>query len=84
MGLVSSWGNEEERRECCEWIGILCAKKSGHVIMLDPSPSTFCRKGSLAPLGRKLEVDATFLDTSSAVSASWSLEGDISPSLSLL
>ncbi|KAF4357729.1 hypothetical protein G4B88_023187 [Cannabis sativa] len=39
--LLSSWGNEEEKRECCEWIGIRCDNKSGHVISLDISPSTF-------------------------------------------
>ncbi|GMN65471.1 hypothetical protein TIFTF001_034553 [Ficus carica] len=40
-GVLSSWGKEEERRECCEWIGIRCDNPSGHVIGLDLSPSTF-------------------------------------------
>ncbi|KAM6547074.1 hypothetical protein CsatB_027810 [Cannabis sativa] len=39
--LLSSWGSEEEKRECCDWIGISCHNKSGHVIKLDISPSTF-------------------------------------------
>ncbi|GMN62037.1 hypothetical protein TIFTF001_031122 [Ficus carica] len=38
--FLPSWGNEEEKRECCEWIGIRCDNKSGHVIRLDLSPST--------------------------------------------
>ncbi|GMN50703.1 hypothetical protein TIFTF001_019855 [Ficus carica] len=33
----SSWGNEEEKRECCEWSGISCDNKSGHVVKLDLS-----------------------------------------------
>ncbi|XP_060960369.1 receptor-like protein EIX2 isoform X2 [Cannabis sativa] len=39
--LLSSWGSEEHKRECCDWIGIRCHNKSGHVISLDISPSTF-------------------------------------------
>ncbi|GMN69645.1 hypothetical protein TIFTF001_038692 [Ficus carica] len=42
-GFLTSWGNEEEKRECCEWIGIRCDNKSGHVIRLDLSPSTLGR-----------------------------------------
>ncbi|XP_062108895.1 receptor-like protein EIX2 [Humulus lupulus] len=38
---LSSWGEEEDQRECCEWIGIQCSNNSGHVIKLDLSPSTF-------------------------------------------
>ncbi|KAF3441241.1 hypothetical protein FNV43_RR15154 [Rhamnella rubrinervis] len=34
-GLLSSWGKEEEKRECCRWFGIYCDNKSGHVISLD-------------------------------------------------
>ncbi|XP_060960745.1 receptor-like protein EIX2 [Cannabis sativa] len=41
--VLSSWGEEEERRECCEWIGIKCNNNSNnhHVTKLDLSPSTF-------------------------------------------
>ncbi|XP_030487788.2 receptor-like protein EIX2 [Cannabis sativa] len=39
--LLSSWGSEVEKRECCNWVGIRCDNNSGHVIMLDISPSTF-------------------------------------------
>ncbi|XP_024017247.1 receptor-like protein EIX1 [Morus notabilis] len=38
---LSSWGNEEEKRDCCKWLGIQCSSKSGNVISLDLSPSTF-------------------------------------------
>ncbi|GMN30016.1 hypothetical protein TIFTF001_041393 [Ficus carica] len=37
--LLFSWGSEEQKTECCEWVGIRCANKSGHVIRLDLSPS---------------------------------------------
>ncbi|GMN32661.1 hypothetical protein TIFTF001_041775 [Ficus carica] len=40
--FLSSWEDEAEKRECCKWLGIRCASRSsGHVIMLDLSPSTF-------------------------------------------
>ncbi|POO00642.1 LRR domain containing protein [Trema orientale] len=41
-GLMS-WGKEEGKRECCEWVGVRCDNKSGHVITLDLSPPTFER-----------------------------------------
>ncbi|GMN69512.1 hypothetical protein TIFTF001_038557, partial [Ficus carica] len=39
-GFLSSWGNEEEKRDCCEWYGVQCANNSGHVTVLDLAPST--------------------------------------------
>ncbi|GMN69689.1 hypothetical protein TIFTF001_038735 [Ficus carica] len=35
--FLPSWGNEEDKRECCEWSGISCDNKTGHVIKLDLS-----------------------------------------------
>ncbi|XP_048334671.2 receptor-like protein EIX2 [Ziziphus jujuba] len=42
--LLSSWGSEEDKKECCNWLGIGCDNKTGHVVMLDLSPSTFGAK----------------------------------------
>ncbi|POO00979.1 LRR domain containing protein [Trema orientale] len=39
--LLSSWGSEEGKRDCCKWIGIRCDNKSGNVVILDLSRSTF-------------------------------------------
>ena len=39
--LLLSWGKEEGKRECCDWTGIRCDNKSGHVISLNLSRSTF-------------------------------------------
>ncbi|KAM6565678.1 hypothetical protein CsatA_024806 [Cannabis sativa] len=41
--MLSSWGEEEDKRECCEWIGIQCSNHSGHahVTKLDLSLPTF-------------------------------------------
>ena len=34
-GVLSSWGNGEEKRDCCKWTGVECNNQTGHVIMLD-------------------------------------------------
>ncbi|XP_060671968.1 receptor-like protein EIX2 [Ziziphus jujuba] len=34
---LSSWGYEEEKKDCCNWDGIGCDSISGHVIMLNLS-----------------------------------------------
>ncbi|POO00606.1 LRR domain containing protein [Trema orientale] len=84
-GLLSSWGNKEEKRDCCNWVGIQCANRSGRVIKLDFSPSTFGQKIQFLPLIGKLAIEAIFDDASSKVSAFWSLRADnICPSLSEL
>ena len=41
---LASWGKEEEKIECCKWIGIWCNNRTGHIISLDLSPPTFCRE----------------------------------------
>eukprot|EP00261_Vitis_vinifera_P040291 XP_019081534.1 PREDICTED: receptor like protein 30-like [Vitis vinifera] len=35
FGILSSWGNEEDRRDCCKWRGVQCSNRTSHVIMLD-------------------------------------------------
>ncbi|CAL5343067.1 unnamed protein product [Camellia sinensis] len=34
-GILSSWGNEEDKKDCCKWSGVHCNNHSGHVTMLD-------------------------------------------------
>jgi len=34
-GLLTSWGDERDKRDCCKWNGIVCSNRTGHVIMLD-------------------------------------------------
>ncbi|PON52433.1 LRR domain containing protein [Parasponia andersonii] len=38
LKFISSWGGEESKRDCCEWMGVGCANGSvGHVLMLNLS-----------------------------------------------
>ncbi|GLU19495.1 hypothetical protein SLE2022_357440 [Rubroshorea leprosula] len=34
-GWLSSWGNEEERKDCCKWEGVQCSNTTGHIIVLN-------------------------------------------------
>ncbi|KDP36603.1 hypothetical protein JCGZ_08370 [Jatropha curcas] len=34
-GFLSSWGSEEDKRECCKWDYITCSNRTGHVTELD-------------------------------------------------
>ncbi|XP_075647243.1 receptor-like protein EIX2 isoform X1 [Castanea sativa] len=33
-GRLSSWGSEEEKKNCCNWQGIHCSNQTGHVLQL--------------------------------------------------
>ncbi|THG01157.1 receptor-like protein EIX1 [Camellia sinensis] len=33
--ILSSWGNEEDKQDCCKWRGVHCNNHGGHVTMLD-------------------------------------------------
>ncbi|XP_034711254.1 receptor-like protein EIX2 isoform X4 [Vitis riparia] len=59
-GLLSSWGNAEDKRDCCKWRGVECNNQTGHLIRLDlhapldgmgfPQPLT----GKISQLGPSL------------------------------
>nr|GMD01970.1 receptor-like protein 12 [Ipomoea batatas] len=34
-GVLSSWGSEDHKKECCKWWGVRCSKYTGHVTVLD-------------------------------------------------
>ncbi|KAI8008388.1 Receptor-like protein EIX2, partial [Camellia lanceoleosa] len=40
-GILSSWGNEEDKKDCCKWSGVHCNNHSGHVTMLVLSGLSF-------------------------------------------
>ncbi|CBI22585.3 unnamed protein product, partial [Vitis vinifera] len=41
--VLSSWGNEEDKRDCCKWRGVECNNQTGHVISLDLHGTDFVR-----------------------------------------
>lgn len=34
-GYLSSWGNKEDRKDCCKWRGVRCSNQTGHVVRLN-------------------------------------------------
>ncbi|KAI5345628.1 hypothetical protein L3X38_013505 [Prunus dulcis] len=35
--VLSSWGSEIQKQDCCRWIGVSCSNQTGHVLQLDLS-----------------------------------------------
>ncbi|GKV30348.1 hypothetical protein SLEP1_g39165 [Rubroshorea leprosula] len=44
-GTLSTWGSEEEKKECCKWEGVQCSNTTRHVTVLELS---LLRGGSLS------------------------------------
>nr|TKS17396.1 hypothetical protein D5086_0000014800 [Populus alba] len=49
-GLLSTWGSEEEKRDCCKWRGVGCNNRTGHVTHLDLSGFNLSIIGSFSAL----------------------------------
>ncbi|XLR20968.1 leucine-rich repeat receptor protein kinase EMS1-like [Arachis ipaensis] len=45
---LSSWGDGEQQKECCNWEGVKCSNVTGHVLMLDLHADYYTR-GSISP-----------------------------------
>ncbi|KAH6835602.1 hypothetical protein C2S53_007636 [Perilla frutescens var. hirtella] len=67
-GVLSSWGSDEDRRECCEWHNVVCSNTTGHVISL--LLRGVCDHGHYCPLRGKVSSSLlelrhlTYLDLS--------------------
>ncbi|XAR65466.1 Non-specific serine/threonine protein kinase [Bertholletia excelsa] len=49
-GLLSSWGSEEYKQDCCQWRGVECSNGTGHVIVLDiHGSSPILLRGNITP-----------------------------------
>ncbi|XP_055822626.1 receptor-like protein EIX1 [Solanum dulcamara] len=69
---LSTWGDEEDKQECCKWKGIECDRRTGHVTVLDLHNEFTCSTsacfaprltGKLSPSLLELEY-LNFLDLS--------------------
>ncbi|XLU55119.1 hypothetical protein S245_049767, partial [Arachis hypogaea] len=45
---LSSWGDGEQQKECCNWEGVTCSNHTGHVLMLHLQGDGYTR-GSISP-----------------------------------
>ncbi|GKV30617.1 hypothetical protein SLEP1_g39411 [Rubroshorea leprosula] len=48
-GCLSSWGNEEKKKDCCEWEGVRCSNTTGHVTVLNLGGFTPLLRGNFSP-----------------------------------
>ncbi|KAH9648749.1 hypothetical protein KPL70_025718 [Citrus sinensis] len=68
-GVLSSWGREDDKRDCCKWRGVHCSNTTGQVKVLNlrTSDYEFARrkflKGTISPALLKLH-DLRHLDLS--------------------
>ncbi|GFS30241.1 hypothetical protein Acr_00g0010930 [Actinidia rufa] len=46
-GVLSSWGSEEDKRDCCKWRGVRCNNRTGRVTKIDLSISDL--RGKISP-----------------------------------
>ncbi|KAH7841823.1 hypothetical protein Vadar_034716 [Vaccinium darrowii] len=47
-GVLSSWGSEPDKKDCCKWWGVKCNHHTGHVTVLNLS-SSFPLSGKISP-----------------------------------
>ncbi|GKV12600.1 hypothetical protein SLEP1_g23721 [Rubroshorea leprosula] len=59
--VLSTWGSEERRKDCCSWTGVKCSNRTGHVIWLDLHDKSL--SGTLSPSLFKLQY-LTYLNLS--------------------
>ncbi|XP_017972610.1 PREDICTED: probable LRR receptor-like serine/threonine-protein kinase At4g36180 [Theobroma cacao] len=48
-GILSSWGNGDDRKDCCIWRGVVCSNRTGHVLMLNLQPTYGYLGGTISP-----------------------------------
>ncbi|XVF50919.1 hypothetical protein PTKIN_Ptkin04bG0142300 [Pterospermum kingtungense] len=48
-GILSSWGNGDDKRDCCNWTGVVCSNRTGHIIVLNLQPTDGYLGGTISP-----------------------------------
>ncbi|XP_052289942.1 receptor-like protein EIX1 [Citrus sinensis] len=68
-GVLSSWGREDDKRDCCKWRGVHCSNTTGHVKVLnlrtsdEENDQRKALKGEISPALLELH-DIRYLDLS--------------------
>ncbi|KAH7845190.1 hypothetical protein Vadar_031441 [Vaccinium darrowii] len=72
-GVLSSWGSEPDKKDCCKWWGVKCNHHTGHVTVLNLSRNNFRLFGKISPSLLELQ-HLKYLDLSGNL-----LSGNFSP-----
>ncbi|XLU99933.1 hypothetical protein S245_014273 [Arachis hypogaea] len=46
---LSSWGDGDHQKECCNWEGVKCSNHTGHVVMLDLHADDYTLRSIISP-----------------------------------
>ncbi|KAH7839413.1 hypothetical protein Vadar_003852 [Vaccinium darrowii] len=72
-GVLSSWGSEPDKTDCCKWWGVKCNHHTGHVTVLNLSRNNF-------PLAGKISSSLLELQHLKYLDLSWNnFSGNYSP-----
>ncbi|XP_020412561.1 probable LRR receptor-like serine/threonine-protein kinase At1g34110 isoform X2 [Prunus persica] len=59
--LLSSWGSEAQKLDCCKWVGVSCSNQTGHVIQVDLH-GLYSLQGSLPDLTKLSSLEVLYLN----------------------
>lgn len=67
--VLSSWGSDDHKKECCKWRGIRCSNATGHVVSLRLQELSLGGKisSSLNELHHLIELDLSYNDLSGRI-----------------
>ncbi|GKV51010.1 hypothetical protein SLEP1_g57687 [Rubroshorea leprosula] len=70
-GWLSSWGSEEEKKNCCEWEGVQCSNTTGHITMLNLTTylydDHFILRESIGLLNKIQHLDLSYCNLSGSL-----------------
>ncbi|KAJ4832473.1 hypothetical protein Tsubulata_000012, partial [Turnera subulata] len=61
-GVLSSWGSEEGKRDCCQWRGVGCDNITGHVTLLDLHSTTLPMDGYFIRMSVKGNISNSIVE----------------------
>lgn len=71
FGMLSSWVNGEDKRDCCKWRGVECNNQTGHVISLDLHGTGYYGMGFHQYLGGRIDPSLAELQHLKHLNLSW-------------
>ncbi|QHO15044.1 Receptor-like protein [Arachis hypogaea] len=64
---LSSWGDGDHQKECCNWEGVKCSNHTGHVVMLDLHADDYTLRSIISPSLNPQQIPSQFSNLSHLV-----------------